>query len=238
MLKALGGDDDFSRNSVKTTKVTPIGEKFKKFTKEDRCGGRFEIISCKDGEILTPFFHIIRQVVEIDNGNLLVIGIDGPDSSLYKVGCDAKCTSQKVETPGDPERVFKVNEDTVLVATHAGEYFMDPRSCEFKSDIYDKIYYSDRYKLWIYEKWLQSDCDEHVTRLTGAIDPNGQVSEEGYDSFFNKQRVIKTEDSCGYPVIVDDEIQDDFRDHFIKEKARTEQKARGIAKRLKGSQNK
>ena len=107
---------------------------------------------------------------------------------------------------------FPINKDRLLIYTSLGLCFFDTNYLEMVSDFYDELRPVQKSKrdLWFYEKEVDCDYDNYVTKLCGIIDLDGHVEPVCYDSFFDKERELNLHTFFLHPhdIIIVDDIQE------------------------------
>lgn len=189
----------------------------------------FSIVTCKFGNILTPFFDRIIKVVPEDRNSCFVVGEEKGKKSLHHLNCDSVTSySEEITTPDELISIDRADKNTLIIYTTMGSYFMDSNTCKQLSDIYDRLYYDNKSKTWIYEKEITDDEDK--TTLSGQINTYGAIGHLAYDTTMNIVRNIDFIIENGCPKIVPDQIIEDLQNRRQNENIRKLRRVRKIIK--------
>ena len=183
---------------------------FKLVSYEDE-KSHMEVVVDKHGNVLTPFFSKVLQVIKLEDTSCLVLGRKKSKNELYRLEFDyenpEKSHGEKIICTLDIVSIKKINPDVLLVTTKKGSFFVDSVYLEQVSDLYDSLYFDKDNNTWVYEKNVYYERD--FTTITGPITLYGSVGNEAYDTLSNEIIPIKTKKSKSrneFDKIVTDEI--------------------------------
>ena len=167
---------------------------------------------------VTPLFNEVLRVMPYNDKSALIFAKVNDDKVLYSISAsslkDVKfCERVNIDT--NINDIIKLDNDTLIIRSDAGEYLFDTVNLKRKSDIFDKILLFNN-KL-LFKKTIK--IDENHTYY-GRIFENGHIGHNIYvedcDAYISTP--IVSDDSRTYDVLDLDELEVDAKKRENKRK--------------------
>jgi hypothetical protein len=190
----------FMKKTEDYLEIQELNERFRGYFKKVSYNDdkrNVEVIVDKYGNVLTPFFSKVLDVIKLEDNSCLVLGKKKTKNQLYYLECDykdpEKSVSEKIDSKVEIVSINKINRDVLLVTTKSGSFFVDTVFLEQLSDLYDSLYFDEESKKWVYEMKVSYGRD--YTTISGPITLYGKVGSLAYDSLAEEFIPIKTKKS-------------------------------------------